>query len=225
MKFITLSSHRSGSSMLQRFLNTHPDVYARQEDLRDQDRIGQLAAKRRLDEIFAQEGKYKAVGTKVQYTHVRPWLLKYIKQNDVKVIQLIRRDLLQTIFWWPGNYEGKTKGGFGPELVVPVGSVIIGKYKPVKKMLIWLKKQIDKYKKIADFVLYLEDDIRGPEDSDSFYNPETRKKLFQFLGVKDIDIVLPQKRADTDNLEKYVANYGDLLKKLKKEGVPIYYEG
>jgi len=222
MKFVTLSSHRSGSSLFQRLLNSHPDILARQEDLRDQDRHSRQVMLERLDGIYANDGKYKAVGFKLQYSHVRPWILDYIKRKDIKAIHLIRKSMLDTVFWYRGNYTGKTIGGFGSPLLVPEGSEIVANIDNVIASLRWIRKEIKKYEKITDFRVYYESFTAGGINVSRFANNDLRKKLLNFLSVEDRELTTDQKKAQRKPLKELVVNYEKMLSEIKRRGVKIY---
>lgn len=223
INFITLSSHRSGSSVLQRYLDSHPEIKARQEELRAQNRF-KVPLEDWLKNFFTSEPDYKVFGFKVQYSHIRPALLNYIKKNNIKVIQLIRRDMLETCFWHSRNYRGRTEGGFGTDLIVPKGEKIEAKIPNVIRSLKQLKRWIDMYRKLADFTLFYEDDMTGGHDSATFYNEGKRRELFDFFRVEDSDHEFSQRKAKRLPLEKIVVNYKELKAELRNRDIPYYWQ-
>lgn len=224
MKFITLTTHRSGSSPFQRMLNSHPDIIARQEDLRtileDKDKCWSF-----MDTLYAGTmGFKKAIGYKAMYSHMRPHIMEYIKNNDVKIIQVIRRDILETVIWYPWcRISGNVEGGMGPPMKVKTKVKVDPKR--VRNECMRIKDEIDFYKEYADFVIYYEDDIARGKDVRDFANIKKKKDLLKFMGVRFVELKVDPK-ANTKNKRKktseLITNYDEVLKEISKEW--RYYE-
>lgn len=223
MKFVTITNHRTGSSFFQRCLDSHPEIIARQEDLRDIGKFPANILRGRLNEMYELgEKRVEAVGFKLMYSHVRDWVMDYIKANDVKVIHFLRRNILETAIWYPGHLKGDIEGGLGPRLKVR-GKVEV-KIDRVIKKLREIRENASKYAKIADFIAYYEDDLTDDgKATDKFENAKTRKKLLAFLGVED-RILKPNfytGKSERGNAKDTIINYKELMDVIKKEGLNV----
>ena len=221
MKFVTLTNHRSGSSLFQRFLHSHPNIIARQEDLRNVDRVGYGVSLRKLDQIYATVNEQrKAVGFKLMYTHIFPGLIEWLKVNDVKFIHLIRRDILETALWYRKHFNGEASGGLGPRLVVEgkVEAIIPEVIKQMKDIY----ENINKYRSLADFTVYYED-FTNNEDVQVFYNKEVQKELLDFLGVEHNNLSVYEqdnKKNIRPPSNEVVSNWNELMDAVEKSGIP-----
>jgi len=221
VNYITISSHRSGSSVFQRYLDKHDKVIGRQEDLRidwakgknvDRDALYAL-----LNNIYQSNHAYTAVGFKAQYSHLTPQLEEYIKREDIKVIHLIRNNILDTVFWYPGNYRGKTEGGFGPDLKL-VSKTVEGKIPEICAAIKWMNMFIDEWEEKADFTVTY-NQMTNNINAKKFYDEDKRKELWKFLNVKDSNHDLPQSKAERPNLKSCCVNYDEIIKELNKKGL------
>lgn len=216
MKFVTITTHRSGSSFFQRCLDSHPRITARQEDMRNIEKLGDKFSKV-LDDIYAHSRADYAVGFKLMYSHARPEIWEYFKKNNVKKIQFIRRNILETALFHPKHIQGNVSGGLGPRLIVE-GKVKCNPEKIVKYMH-RVYEDIQSHKKYADFTVYYEDDLTdGGKPIDHFYNKDTRDELLRFLGVKDRPLY-PQyytRRSKRGEAEDIVENYDELMDYIRK---------
>lgn len=222
MKFITLSNQRSGSSFFQRLLNSHPDILARQEDLRkirEEKRVVEI-----MDSIYGREKDFTAVGFKVQYNQVRDGLMQYLIANDVKIIHLIRRNFLETALWFRDHFIGKKEGGLGMGIKVP-GPVEV-KIESVTKYLRWLEENTKKYKDMADLTVYYEA-MTGDEDTREYKDKEVRAEVLKFLGVVDRNLfvdVRENNKPKRQPSKELVKNWEDLMEAIKRENLITYYE-
>lgn len=228
MKFVTLSSFRSGSSVFQRMLDSRDDVMARQEDLRSQDKWGVKKTQKFLEELYKKEGKtHEAVGFKLMYTQIRPWTIQWLKDRGVKFIQLIRRDLLETALWMPQNHEGPSEGGLGVGVNVQEGKRVRANIEETIRYISSLRRDIEKYRGIADFTIYYEDDLCGGHDISQFWNINKRKELLDWMGLEDGPLLVPRKKnkkAQRPPTEECVENHGELLAELVRRNVNPFYE-
>lgn len=215
--FITISSHRSGSSVFQRWLNQHPKIIARQEDLRGKNIHGENVDKKELysllNVIFTSNPDKTAVGFKVQYSHITPELIEYIKQKQIKVIHLIREDVLDIIYWYPGNFEGDIQGGFGPPLLLK-SKTTRGKIPEIIKSVNWIKQKREEVKKIADIEITY-NQMTNNTNAEWFHDEIKEKEILAFLGVNYIKMKLPQQKADRPALKDCCENYQEIIKVLK----------
>lgn len=224
MRFVTLTNFRSGSSVFQRMLDSHPNILARQEDLRSQGNWGEEKTKRFLEELYNKEGKghqHYCVGFKMIYAHIRPWTIKFLQDRNVKFIQLIRRDLLETALWMPGNFNGGD-GGLGMGVHLEEGEKARVNIEKVVDYVTYLRQQIEEHRSIADFTIYYEDDIAGEHDVGEFWNQRKRKELLEWMGVQDRPL-FANRRKNTKSRrpksEECVANYQEVIIQLKKKHI------
>lgn len=226
MKFVTLTNHRSGSSFFQRCLSSHPKIHARQEDIRKKHtKTGEF-----LSSVFSPLARrHNHVGIKVMYSHLNDDVWNYIRYpaNEIKIIQLVRRDLLETALFYPHNIEGDIQGGLGPPLIIKgkVEAKIPNVIQTMKDINAW----IEEYAPHADYTIYYEDDLT---DSGlgvaEFYNKETRKDLLEnFFGVEDralVDLEHNQKKNKRPPREEIVTNYDELMQEIERQNICQYIE-
>ncbi len=220
-KFITLSNQRSGSSPFQRMLGSHPKIVARQEILRNIS--PSTTAGNLIIDAFREDKKGTVSGFKVQYNQITPMFWGFIEQNNIKVIQLIRRDLLEMSIWFGNHHIGDTKGGLGPPLVVQ--GKVEAKIDEVLGYMVWLKERIDENRHRAGFTVYYKD-FTNNENVNSFYDTEVRTKLLAFLGVNNKGLRV---EANVKNVrgksEDIVTNWNELISEMKRRGIERYYNG
>ena len=224
MKFITISNERSGSSFLQRLLDSHPNIRARQEDLRSSH---QKNDKFLYDLYFNSRCKKKTLGFKALYGHLYRGIFDFIKRYNIKVIQLIRRDLLECVLWYRAGTLANVKDF---NKIGPLGTFwkledkVEVDIERVKKYLIKLNKDIDKYRRYADITIYYKD-FTNNQNSDCFYNKEVRRELLEFLGVDDRELQVSQKinkKNIRPSSKECIKNWDELMKELKD--IRIYYK-
>lgn len=227
-RFITLTNHRSGSSHFLRLLDSHPKIRARQELLRKKE----ARTKDFLDDLFySSRIAHKIFGFKLMYTHVSPEVEEFMREykcshekcDDVKVIQLIRRDLLETALWYRAHFEGEAEGGMGPRLVV--NSPVTAKIPSVIHQMKETKANIDKYRPLADFTVYY-DDFTTPDGTQEFRDKVVRRELLEFLGAEDYNLY---SEANIKNIRPHsseiVTNWEELVAAVKSAGLEKVYNG
>lgn len=223
MRFVTVSYYRSGSSPFQRMLNSHSHIIARQEDLRTYKRTG-MSVKPFLRNLYSNANRSGlAKGFKVQYDQIVDGFWEFVENNDVKVIHLIRRDLLETCLWFRKNHIGNTSGGMGPPLIVK--GKVEAKIDWVLDHMIWLRERIEEIRPRADFTVYYKD-FTNNRNTRGFYDTEVRKKLMAFLGVRDANIEIPLKtnvKNKRGRSEDTVINWDELVAEMHKKGIERYY--
>ncbi|WJW75306.1 sulfotransferase domain-containing protein [Thiohalobacter sp. IOR34] len=124
--FVTVSTQRSGSTWLTDLLNSHPDIASYTElflrkgegtpdwgkykdqvywqtyrrGLRGIERlIRPVGVFRYLDEVFAAHPEKRAIGLKLMYSQIVQWpeTLWYIRRRRLRIIHLIRRNVLDIV--------------------------------------------------------------------------------------------------------------------------------
>jgi len=220
MKFVTLTYYRSGSSFFQRLINSHPDIKAAQE-LMSEAPSGKFNVRNRLNNFYT-ERQAKTQGFKLVYDHIVPEIFDYIKEQHIKIIHFIRKDLLETAMFLPQCYEGEVEGGMGPPLVVK-GSITL-KIDEVLHYMDYIDKEIEKYRNKADFTLTYKQ-VTGGEAVNYFYDKEVKKKLLDFFGLDDHSLKsdVNKKNVRVSN-DKVFTNWNEMLETIKKKGVKRYVQ-
>lgn len=218
MKFVTLTNHRSGSSHFQRLLDSHSDIRALGELLNNESSRNE----KHLAEIYAPFEKWKAFGFKMMYTHADQNVMNFITGQGIGVINLIRKDVLETALWYGRHFTGEVKEGNGPRTVV-LGEVE-AKIESVLHTMKDIHRWIGEYRKYESFTVYYED-FTDPEGGQYFVNKQKRQELLGFLGVEDRGLYseLNVKNVKGPS-EKIVRNWEELLKEMKRRGIERYYK-
>lgn len=223
MRFATITTYRSGSSHFQRLLDSHPEITARQEDLRKY----QLRTKKYLNELYKANDR-SIFGFKIMYPHINKEVEDYLKDpnNKVKVIQLIRGDILETALWHPKSFDGKHQGGLGPPLIIE-GTVKANIEQVIQRMKD-IHKNIRRFRHLADKTIYYEHfvnfDVKG--GSPYMTNKTMEQDLYDFLGVKRRGMKLfseVNKKNERLPNEEIVTNWDELIDTIEREGIPITY--
>lgn len=218
--FVTLTYARSGSSFFQRLLTSHPDISAAQEML-----AGPIHKNRNVTralERFYRSKRPKVLGFKLMYNHIDDEVWDFIRKKKLKIIQLIRANMLETVLWLPWCIKkGRIDGGMGPPMIVR--SKVEVKIDVVIHWLKWLNEQIKKYRKEADYTVWYSQ-VTGNQDGVKFYDDRVRQDLLKFLGVRDYGLRCHQNRKNKrEPSEKLIVNYSNLMKFIKKHRIKIKY--
>ena len=211
VKFMTISNQRTGSSYFQRLLNSHPDITARQEDLR----VRRTDLSTFLDTLYSS-GSSKVFGFKVQNVHIDNEVVNYIKAHDIRVIQLIRNDLLETALWYKSHFEGEAEGGGGSPLIIK--GLVKANIDRVLNHMEWIRDQYNKYKPLAGIVITYEDFTNG-----TYYNKEVMNKVLEFLEVDIVDLGDEQRKNKRAKSESIVENWNDLINEMERRNINRYY--
>lgn len=221
-KFLTLTNQRSGSSPFQRMLHSHRKIVARQEVMRRIPR--DWTVENHLINTFRGDKPDTASGFKLQYDHIRPGIWEFVEKYELKVIQLIRRDLLETVLWFPQNHTGDTEGGLGPPLIVR--GKVEAKIDKVLDRMVWLRDRIAENRHRAGFTVYYSE-FTDNKNVASFDNLDLRKRLLEFLEVSDHGLTVDPKD-NTKNTrgrsEDIVTNWKELIAEMNKRKIERYYK-
>ena len=210
IKFITISNHRTGSSYFQRLLNSHPDITARQEDLR----TIPMNMVQFLTTLYG-DARTKAFGFKAQNIHMNDDVISFINENDIKVIQLIRNDLLETALWYRSHFEGKAEGGGGSPLIIE--DTVTANIDVILNHMEWIRGQYDKYNYLAGIVVTYEDFTNG-----THYNKEVMDGVLKFLEVDIADLGNEQRKNKRAKSEDIVENWDELIGEMKRRNINRY---
>lgn len=223
IKFIVLSTQRSGSSYLGALLNSHPRISACEEIFMPKNendisyrtyrtaslkrRISHVLARRKLifaylDELVDMQGDVDAFGFKLMYGQARryPEVVDWCKDYQVRVVHLIRRNTLKMIV----SREIARKRGvyLSMRSLKPIKVVLNTKRLALE--LESLESMVDKYRKVFRSNCYLDVEY---EQLISNCDGETNR-ILRFLGIEP-DGPLRSKlvKTSSDSLMELVENY------------------
>ena len=234
-KFIILTTQRTGSTLLWRFLNLHPQIDGHGEIflkiMKKEDsfnkyvnnvRFGKFKAlffyKKLVEEFLnhlqvSADPETQAMGFKLMYNQLNPKLKNFLLENNYKIVHLIRRNYLKIVI----SRETAQKREFyhakeGDEIErVKINLDINVLYQNLDEISIEVEKNRNEFSNFNYHEVYYEDFV---EDRDS----ETLK-ILQFLSVSDQGLSnkdFPLKKINTDNLDEIINNFSDVESSLKE---------
>ncbi len=229
-RFIILTTQRSGSTLLWRYLNGHPNIFACGEMfLAKHGGTNAYAAFRKgstkrwlnhyiynkqnvatyLDHFFSTGQDFESCGFKLMYgqnnRNIRSWLIKH----NVSIIHLIRENILKKIV------SGETMKARGVAHIKPNEMVEDIKIDLDVNMLIprisaiakGIRLNSEKFSMLPYLEVYYEDFINDP--------PGTAEGIFDFLGVTNVsNLEMPLKKVNPDPVELSIGNYSEVRMKL-----------
>lgn len=212
-KFAILSIQRSGSNFLRSCLNSHPDikcfdevflhdaefpesyVMAREEDPRLGIHITQY-----LNELYASNSKYKAVGIDIKYNCLNHQIIKALYDLDVSVIHLIRKNTTRIAI----------SQAIGKDNEAPIV------YEPEKlfKAIEYIDKMKEFYSSTAsrfrNMTVYYED-ITSREQDVRIIDKGESKRILRFLEVGDeITLRTDMKKKNPYEFKDLLVNYEEI---------------
>jgi ribosomal protein L22 len=220
IKFAIITQQRSGSNLLRSFLNQHPDIYCygemfspsgtvKDNFFKDKDLIVKRAFYHKeqnkniedyLSHLFNSAKKYNAVGIDLKYNQMNDEIVSYLVDKSVRVIHLIRRDLLAT---WLSDYlvDGKRHEKL-PRKIDP---------KKIKKQMRFTKHSINKYRNIG-FKKYLSFSYEEMTNDKNINKlpKKLEKQILDFVGVDYLELeskVIEKNKWDYENM---IINYEEL---------------
>lgn len=233
-KFVIVTTQRTGSTYLWRYLNTHPEIRAHGEifyhKLEDSYQKYWRSSFKKILDHFLRRGhsitsfldqfylpfeKEKAIGFKLMYTQIKkyPYIHQYICENKISVIHLIRKNLLRVIV--SREIMRKTKKAHFFIRDEQLGPMKI--YLNPERLLNQIRKledEIKYYSKIyKNSVPYLE--IKYED----FFSEKTKwtRKILRFLKVSEnfLEMSCNLKKANPYPLNTLLKNYEEIFYALK----------
>lgn len=227
-KFIVLTTQRTGSTLLWRYLDLCPEVDAHGEiflkSMKRPDsyssfiktyKLGfvlNFLAKRKmiskyLDELCTISKDKKAVGFKLMYNQNNDILKRIIRENDFHIIHLIRRNYLKVIISREtarirSLYHVTENVAINTAKIKLDSSDILEKLLEIKNEVIENRKEFGQLKYVE---LFYEDFILEKD-------LET-KNILEFLGLKNQDLKgeeFPLKKINSDKIEDVLENYNEI---------------
>jgi LPS sulfotransferase NodH len=232
-KFIILTTQRSGSTLLWRYLNGHPNISAHGEmflpnhsgsdtyaSFRKSSRAKWLrhyvANKRNLNayfgEFFFVAQNIEACGFKLMYNQISQNLSEWIKQHDVSIIHLIRKNILKTIVSRETNRVRGVAHITANETVDKIkvyldADKLIPSIAKIERMI---ELQTASFSALPYMEVIYEDFTKDPACS--------AESIFDFLGVSRIrGLEMPLKKINPDKLEDVIENYAEVKLRLSDQ--------
>jgi LPS sulfotransferase NodH len=230
VKFVILTTQRSGSTLLWRYLDGHPYISAHGElflqSLKRSDSYKTyrtMSLKRRilhtlnrkylvrayLGELFAPDDKTHAVGFKLMYNQVFPSLAAWIRENNVRIIHLIRKNVLKTILSSETARKRKLHHAGHDTSIVPV-KVVVDPEKVVKQIervlaeMAFFKRH---FELLPTLEITYEEFVAQRE--------LIAQRIFDFIEATHVTgLPVPLKKINPDSVEDLVENYEELKKAL-----------
>jgi LPS sulfotransferase NodH len=209
--FIILCEPRTGSTLLHTYLNSHPRIWSYGEVLRE--RQGKHKSLRLEELVFKSHASFiKAVGLKLFYFYaVDPAYAsifrEIIKRKDIKIIHLTREDrlsqfvslkLAESSSTWSST---RKKEGQKKIIVNVKGYLAFAKNS---------KKQEQSFDR-----LFHQHELLKLSYEELNQNPQTTlQKVQLFLGVPPRKLFTLLKKQNTEDLERVVENYEEVMAKV-----------
>lgn len=231
IKFIILSTQRSGSAFLVTSLTSHPRIHCYREiflatnpqpesyrTYRTQSLQHRVAhvfqGKRLIDsyltQLYCPEGQGDAVGFKFMYSQAEtlPEVVTWLRNHQVKVIHLIRTNILKKIV---SNQTAKVRKIYHSTEPVEAIKIRINT-KKLKRTLTYVTHQIEIYRVVFKDNPYLE------LTYESFVANRDREtqRLLQFLHISEpcISLTSDLVKLNSDSLEMLIENYDEVSQTL-----------
>ena len=248
-KFVVFTTPRTGSSLLIKTLDSHPEIFCAGElfffkgDIYRTEcrypfwRFSFLSNKLNyvlnypklfitlngfLNKFYADKNKpaIKAKGFKLMLfqTYYTPGILNYLKKNNVKVILLIRKNVLRNTL---SDLRARSTKVYHNQsdadtLTMPMFKVDVEELK--KKM-----HQIENFdKQLENSTADLDRKIIYYEDFENW--GATISGILNYINVADMPLKAAQKKLNPNNLENMIENYDEVSKWLNTNGYGKYLD-
>lgn len=208
-RFIVLSRTRTGSTMLNTFLNSHPNIHAEWEIFHT---LNGRNYKDILAKAFSKEPYYiKAKGFKIFYNHPLDDESNDIWDNlmdmdNLSVIHLKRRNIFRTLISWKiANIQdvwSVTSSDRNTSKNKAVTFTAKELEEGFEQTRMWKKCGDEMFKNNPLVSVYYEDLVNDPEDIFG--------QITDFLGVRYVQPKTNLKKQNPERLRDLVMNYDDL---------------
>ncbi len=241
-KFVVFTTPRTGSTLLVKSLDTHPEIFCAGElfflkkgifhkesqypfiripfvgnkinYLVNYPRL-LLGLKIFLDRFYSGDGvTRKAKGFKLMHfqTYYTPGIFDYLKNNSVKTIVLIRRNVLRNAL---SDLRARSTKVYHNESG--------GKSSAIPKFMVNIPELAAKMTQIQGFNRQLELASKDLDRKIIYYEdfeewPQTISGVLKYLQVSDIPLAAVSKKLNPDKLHEMIENYKELEDWLNKNG-------
>ena len=245
-KFVVFTTPRTGSSLLIKSLDAHPEIFCAGELFFFKGEIYHnesryhfwrlsflsnklnyvinypkllFSLKSFLDRFYtSKDTSLKAKGFKLMHfqTYYTPGIFQYLKTQHVKVIVLIRKNVLRNTL---SDLRARTTKVYhneneGAVAVIPKFKVDINELGIKMKQIEGFNKQLLNATEGLDrYIIYY-------EDLEHWDN--TLSGILSYLQVSDYPIKPASKKLNPDNLEEMIDNYDEVSKWLNENGYGKY---
>ncbi len=219
MRAIQFQNKRVGSTFLQKAIDSHPDIMgidevfvnmARKAGMRKSGFVPYLRSDVNYPGEYIEEILYKTYPDhhtifKLMYNQIgyHNGLMKYIEQNKVPMIHLMRRNLAKQII--SGMNAATTK--HEPIIVSP--NDFLKAVKEAKKFNKYWKKQLKHH---IWLTLYYEDIIGETEGDKTFLSNNANYAVCDFFGVRHVRLFAKTKKKNKEDISVYLPNINEIRK-------------
>lgn len=228
---ILLTSPRSGSEMLIYALNTHPLIRAESELIGDYIRRHGDVPKLPLLQMFYDEQRLlkddRTYMFKAMYDDLDRACWNWIKENNIKVIHLVRDDQLRRVVSHEFMRRMKEIGRKSAkafekipaaQLEVDVNWILNNLRENIKEVELHREKI-----KSLPFIEVHYTEMVSEEGKEIEELPEALVvKIIKFLGIDYPQLKTALKKQNPKNLKEMIINYEKLIFELKKNGLDKY---
>ncbi len=232
-KFIVLSTQRSGSTFLVTSLSSHPRIHCYEELFlhTNHDPEAYLTYRtanmgRRLTHLFQRKqliDKYlldiyspngnntQAVGFKLMYPQIRqlPEIVDLVKEQNIKVIHLIRQNTLKVI---ASHQAAKKRKLYHITRPLDCISKVHLTPRKVKSSLVYLTQQVQMYRQVFANNPYLEVTYESFVANRDY---ETQR-ILKFLQIEPfVPLTSPLVKINPESLSDLIENYDEIVRILR----------
>ena len=245
-KFVIFTTPRTGSTLLIKSLDSHPEVFCGGELFFFRGAIYHnewrypflrlpigaklnyivnypkifLSLKKFLNKFFNANAKSeKARGFKLMHfqTFYTPGIFSYLKDNDVKVIVLIRKNVLRNTL---SDLRARTTKVYHNEK---------GAADNIPKFKVDLEDLGKKTKQIEGFNIQLEKASEGLNRKIVYYEDfenweKTISEVQQFINVTDLPLKAVSQKLNPEKLSNMIENYAEFCDWINKNGYSKYLD-
>ena len=219
--FVIIGGRRGGTTLFRRLLSSNPGLNMQDEIIH----IGVpfKEAKSLLDSLYVQPG---INGFKLLIEQCTPALLDYFQKNNIKIIQLIRNDLVTQAIWYTGNYNtSRLARRIDFNAKYPDAKVRVQKTANTIESIVKFHKHLEP---IASITLFYEGDLSVDGDgTKTFYNTQAKSNLCNSLGISSFEFNIEGRvKSNKDFLDSddIFVNIQELYDELKKRGLKRFYK-
>jgi hypothetical protein len=246
-KFIVFTTPRTGSSLLIKTLDSHPEIFCGGElfffkgdiyhnecrypfwKLPVSSKLNYLINYPKiyftlpgfLDKFYkTNDASVKAKGFKLMHfqTYYTPGIFSYLKQRNVKMIVLIRKNILRNTLSDLRARSTKVYHNEGDVATITIPKFHVDVNELGKKM-----KQIESFnKQLENSTENLDRKIVYYEDYENW--DETISEVLNYLNVTDVPFRDASKKLNPDGLEDMIGNYTEVAHWLNANGYAKYLD-
>lgn len=242
IKFVVFTTPRTGSTLLVKSLDTHPEIFCAGElfflkkgIFHNESQypfiripfVGNkinylvnypkllLGLKTFLNKFYSGHGeKGKAKGFKLMHfqTYYTPGIFDYLKKNNVKTIVLIRRNVLRNAL---SDLRARSTKVYHNESG--------GKSAAIPKFTVSIPELAAKMSQIQGFNRQLESASKNLDRKVLYYEDfenwsQTISGVLKYLQVSDLPLAAVSKKLNPDKLQEMIENYQEVENWLNKNG-------